>query len=94
MFLQGHPAYGHVEGVEASTGSLGQGLSVANGMALAEKLDNTGYYTYVVGNDYKVYYEYFVGKDATLFRGVGLYQGKTRNMVYSVVKLEGRLILL
>lgn len=37
--LQGHPSYGHLPGIEASTGSLGQGLSVACGMALASKLD-------------------------------------------------------
>lgn len=37
--LQGHPAKGHIEGIEASTGSLGQGLSLACGMALGLKLD-------------------------------------------------------
>lgn len=38
--LQGHPSMRHVPGVEISTGSLGQGLSAANGMAIAAKLDN------------------------------------------------------
>ncbi|MDW5561923.1 MAG: transketolase [Methanomassiliicoccus sp.] len=37
--LQGHPCRKKTPGVEISTGSLGQGLSVANGMALAAKLD-------------------------------------------------------
>jgi transketolase len=37
--LQGHPSRSKTPGVEMSTGSLGQGLSVANGMALAAKLD-------------------------------------------------------
>jgi transketolase len=37
--LQGHPCRMKTPGVEISTGSLGQGLSVANGMALAAKLD-------------------------------------------------------
>ena len=37
--LQGHPALNHVEGVEASTGSLGQGLSLGCGIALGLKLD-------------------------------------------------------
>jgi transketolase len=37
--LQGHP-YIETSGVEISTGSLGQGLSIANGMALAARLDN------------------------------------------------------
>ena len=36
--LQGHPQLG-LPGIEASTGSLGQGLSIANGMALAARLD-------------------------------------------------------
>jgi transketolase len=38
--LQGHPDMKKVSGVEISTGSLGQGLSVANGMALAGKMSN------------------------------------------------------
>ena len=38
--LQGHPAKGYIPGVEASTGSLGQGLSLACGIALGLKLDN------------------------------------------------------
>ena len=38
--LQGHPCCKRLEGVEVSTGSLGQGLSVANGMALGLRLDN------------------------------------------------------
>ena len=37
--LQGHPARGYVNGVEASTGSLGQGLSVGCGIAMGLKLD-------------------------------------------------------
>ena len=36
--LQGHPSV-HTPGIDASTGSLGQGLSIANGMALAARLD-------------------------------------------------------
>lgn len=38
--LQGHPDSKYLPGVEISTGSLGQGLSVANGFALAHKIDN------------------------------------------------------
>ena len=37
--LQGHPSKGYLPGIEASTGSLGQGLSLACGIALALKLD-------------------------------------------------------
>lgn len=38
--LQGHPAKGYLAGIETSTGSLGQGLSIGCGVALALKLDN------------------------------------------------------
>jgi len=37
--LQGHPAKGYIDGIEASTGSLGQGLSLACGISLGLKLD-------------------------------------------------------
>ncbi|MBQ7764944.1 transketolase [bacterium] len=37
--LQGHPAYGYLNGIEASTGSLGQGLSIACGVAMGLRLD-------------------------------------------------------
>ena len=49
--LQGHPSLGKLPGVDMTSGSLGQGLSIANGIALAEKLDNKGYYTYAILGD-------------------------------------------
>lgn len=49
--LQGHPAQGMVPGVEASTGSLGQGLSMGLGMALAGRLDQRDYRVYVLLGD-------------------------------------------
>ncbi|UCB58796.1 MAG: transketolase [Thermoplasmatales archaeon] len=49
--LQGHPACTEVPGVEASTGSLGHGLSFANGVALAGKLDKKNYQVYVMLGD-------------------------------------------
>lgn len=49
--LQGHPSMKHLPGVDMSTGSLGQGLSAANGMALAGRLDNKGYRVHVVLGD-------------------------------------------
>lgn len=49
--LQGHPAMKTTPGVEASTGSLGQGLSIANGMALAGKLDKKDYRVYCLIGD-------------------------------------------
>jgi len=49
--LQGHPDIKSTPGVEISTGSLGQGLAVGNGMALAAKLDGRGYRVYVLMGD-------------------------------------------
>jgi transketolase len=49
--LQGHPVYGTAPGIEASTGSLGQGLSIGLGIALAGKLDRKGYRVFVLLGD-------------------------------------------
>jgi len=49
--LQGHPSKKSLPGVDMSTGSLGQGLSAANGMALAAKLDNKDYRVYAILGD-------------------------------------------
>lgn len=49
--LQGHPCLSATPGVDMSTGSLGQGLSVANGMALAGRLDGRDYRVYCVLGD-------------------------------------------
>ncbi|MGI6678106.1 MAG: transketolase [Dehalobacterium sp.] len=49
--LQGHPDMRKVPGVEMSTGSLGQGLSAANGMALAGKIDQASYRVYAMIGD-------------------------------------------
>ena len=49
--LQGHPDMKNIPGVDASTGSLGQGLSIANGMALASKMDSAGCRVYCLLGD-------------------------------------------
>jgi transketolase len=49
--LQGHPDMKHIPGVDMSTGSLGQGISAAAGMALAGKLDNADYKVYAILGD-------------------------------------------
>lgn len=49
--LQGHPDMNKTPGVDASTGSLGQGLSIANGMALAAKIDRESYNVYAMCGD-------------------------------------------
>ena len=52
--LQGHPDMKKLPGIEISTGSLGKGLSVANGMALNAKIFDENYRTYVVLGDGEV----------------------------------------
>ena len=49
--LQGHPDAKKVPGVDASTGSLGQGFSAANGIALAGKIDKKDYRVYAILGD-------------------------------------------
>jgi len=49
--LQGHPVCTYIPGVEASTGSLGHGLSFANGVAIAGKLDKKDYRVYAMLGD-------------------------------------------
>lgn len=50
-FLQGHPDAKKCPGVEASTGSLGQGISIAVGMAIGAKLDHSGVQVYTLCGD-------------------------------------------
>ncbi len=49
--MQGHPDMKGIPGVDMSTGSLGQGISAANGMALAAKLDKKDYRVYTILGD-------------------------------------------
>lgn len=49
--LQGHPDMKHIKGVDMSTGSLGQGLSCANGMAISSKLNGDGFRVYCLVGD-------------------------------------------
>lgn len=50
-YLQGHPDMKGVPGVDMSTGSLGQGICAANGMALAARLDKKDYRVYSIVGD-------------------------------------------
>lgn len=50
-YLQGHPDMKHIPGVDMSSGSLGQGISAAVGMALSGKLDNASYRVYTILGD-------------------------------------------
>lgn len=49
--LQGHPDMKHIPGVDMSTGSLGQGISAACGMAIAAKMAGKDYRTYTIVGD-------------------------------------------
>jgi transketolase len=49
--LQGHPDMKHIPGIDMSSGSLGQGISAAVGMALAAKMDGRSYRTYTLLGD-------------------------------------------
>ena len=50
-YLQGHPDMKHIPGVDMSSGSLGQGISAAVGMALSAKLSNEDYRVYALLGD-------------------------------------------
>lgn len=50
-YLGGHPEYGKVPGVEASTGALGHGLSIGVGMALSARIKNKNWRTFVIMGD-------------------------------------------
>ncbi|MBQ6795177.1 MAG: transketolase [Clostridia bacterium] len=50
-YIQGHPDMKGIPGVDMSTGSLGQGISAANGMALAGKLSDKDYRVYTILGD-------------------------------------------
>ena len=61
----GHPEYGHVDGIETTTGPLGQGITTAVGMALAEKMQAARY-----GKDIVDHYTYTVAGDGCLMEGI------------------------
>lgn len=50
-YLQGHPCMQHIPGVDMSSGSLGQGISAAAGMALSAKMSNEDYRVYTLLGD-------------------------------------------
>jgi len=61
----GHPEYGHAMGIETTTGPLGQGISTAVGMALAERMHNARF-----GDDLVDHYTYVIAGDGCLMEGI------------------------
>lgn len=61
----GHPEYGHLAGIDMTTGPLGQGISSAVGMALAERIINAKY-----GDGLCSHYTYVINGDGCLMEGI------------------------
>ncbi len=61
----GHPEYGHAQGIETTTGPLGQGLATAVGMALAERLLNARF-----GDELVDHRTYVIASDGDLMEGI------------------------
>ena len=63
--MAGHPEYGHLDGVEVTTGPLGTGLATSVGMALAERMLNARY-----GDELVDHYTWVIAGDGCLMEGV------------------------
>ncbi len=86
--LQGHPDMKKVPGVDASTGSLGQGLSIANGMALGFKMDNKSNRVFVLLGDGEV--QEGMVWEAAMFAGHNKLNNVTAILDHNGLQIDGK----
>lgn len=88
-FLQGHPEMKNTAGVDMSTGSLGQGISAAVGMAMAGKMDNKSYRVYTLLGDGEIQ----EGQvwEASMFAGHKKLDNLTVIVDYNGMQIDGRI---
>ena len=87
--LQGHPDMKHIPGVDMSTGSLGQGISAAVGMALAAKLDKKDYRVYTILGDGEI--EEGQVWEAAMFAGFKNLDNLVAFVDYNKMQIDGTL---
>lgn len=86
--LQGHPDMKKVTGVEASTGSLGQGLSIGNGMAMGFKMDNKPSRVFVLLGDGEV--QEGMVWEAAMFAGHNKLDNVTAIIDHNGLQIDGK----
>ena len=86
-YLQGHPNMNYVPGVDMSTGSLGQGVSAAVGMALAAKLDKKDYRVYTILGDGEI--EEGQVWEAAMFAGFHKLSNLVAFVDYNKMQIDG-----
>jgi transketolase len=86
--LQGHPDMKKVTGVDASTGSLGQGLSIGNGMAMGFKMDNKPSRVFVLLGDGEV--QEGMVWEAAMFAGHNKLDNVTAILDHNGLQIDGK----
>lgn len=86
--LQGHPDMNKVHGVEVSTGSLGQGLSIANGMAMGFKMDNKSNKVFVLLGDGEI--QEGMVWEAAMFAGHNKLSNVTAILDHNGLQIDGK----
>ncbi len=88
-YLQGHPSMKHTPGVDMSTGSLGQGISCACGMALAAHIDHADYRVYTLLGDGEL--EEGQVWEAAMFAGDKKLDNLVAIIDYNGLQIDGKL---